>query len=150
MPRDQLLRAILRHNPHFDPLILDVYYDLALAWYMDAAALVAQAIHETGWFTSYRAVKLHNYAGIGATDSSVLGQSTKSVVEGVQRHFSHMHAYVGQAVSPLAQAYDDRYNIVRKLYPQRITYIEELGGKWAPAQSYGYSIAQLYTELSKA
>ena len=72
---------VLKHNQNVEHLILDAYYDLAKAWGMDAAALIAQAIHETGWFTSFRAVVNHNYAGIGATSDSVVGKVNKCIIE---------------------------------------------------------------------
>ena len=150
----KVYQKVLKRNEHVDHLILDAYYDLAPAWGMDAAALISQAIHETGWFTSYRSVVNHNYAGIGATSDSVIGKVNKCIIEGVQNHYAHWQAYNGDMYDKLAAAYDDRYDIIQAMRgPARkklAPYMEQVGGIWAPAKDYGYKVVKVYETLKAA
>ena len=62
--------------------------------------------------------------------------------EGVRGHFNHMAAYLG--LEPIGEPHG-RYYVVKEMpWAGTVKYVEELGGKWAPAADYGLSIVKDY------
>lgn len=107
--------------------------------------LYAQSAKETA-FGRYGGVvipEMNNWAGIktregGPCHERASHQSFPTPEEGVRAHFNHMSAYVG--LPPVGEPHP-RYFVVAGLsWAGTIRFVEELGGRWAPAAGYGKSI----------
>lgn len=148
----RMIRVIQSHNKSFRPEIAWAYYDLAPIFGIDPAAAMCQAIHETGWFTSDKAVKQNNFAGIGVTSNAAIGAIDVSMIGGVLRHLSHLVAYAVQSRNEWAAYIDNRYDLVKRLYGNKLAvYYTDLNGKWAvPGNSYGEAIESIHTAIKNA
>jgi hypothetical protein len=162
IPLEKMQRAICNHNFLFDSRIAWTYYDLAPIFGLDPAAAMCQAIHETGWFVSDRAVRQNNFAGIGVTSDAAIGAVDVSVIGGVLRHLSHLVAYCVDAPNAWARLIDNRYDIVLKLRPNPAkavaTVYTDLNDRWAVTMKdgkivpnqYGQKIEEIHTAIKNA
>ncbi|SUY45666.1 N-acetylmuramoyl-L-alanine amidase [Clostridium putrefaciens] len=113
----------------------------------------AQAAKETayGRFTGVLNEAFFNPCGIkiaqGGDDKDPLAHSKfNSWEEGVSAHLDHLALYAGAASYPKKHTFDPRhFEIIRG----KATLIKDLGGKWAPSESYGLEVAALVKEISK-
>jgi len=110
--------------------------------------MYAQAAKETnfGKYTGNVKPEQNNWAGIKiyspTGDKAEDHESFASPEDGVRAHYNHMCAYVG--IAPIGEPHA-RYNIVKNLaWAGSVKYAEELGTKWAPDYTYGYSLVARY------
>lgn len=110
--------------------------------------LYAQAAKETafGKYSGAVVPDQNNWAGIKiknpVADRTEDHETFATPADGVRAHFNHMSAYVG--LSPIGVPHA-RYYVVKSIsWAGTVTFIEELGGKWAPAAIYGQSIIKDY------
>ena len=110
--------------------------------------LYAQAAKETnfGKYTGNVVPEQNNWAGIktvaASSDATFDHESFETPEDGVRGHFNHMCAYVGLA--PVGTPHERFAKTVTASWAGSIVYIEDLGGKWAPASDYGKSIYDDY------
>ena len=114
----------------------------------------AQAVHETGHFTSERWLKSYNPAGIGATNDGAWGSNFNSVAEGVFAQYCHLLAYA----LPISQASFLQHSLI-KLDPRLANLItqrwqgiaptwEGLNGRWAfPGKGYAQAIMKIAARI---
>lgn len=110
--------------------------------------LYAQSAKETA-FGRYGGVvkpEQNNWAGIKVRqprgEAAEDFESFATPQEGVRGHFNHMAAYLG--LEPIGEPHG-RYYVVKEMpWAGTVKYVEELGGKWAPAADYGLSIVKDY------
>ncbi len=128
--------------------IADIYWKYGEKMNIRPEVLYAQAAKETnyGKYTGNVVPEQNNWAGIKTKNAS--GDKTKdhesfaTADDGVRAHFNHMAAYLGANTSGQTH---DRYEVVMTAaWAGSIKYVEELGGHWAPASSYGYDIVEKY------
>ena len=155
IPLEKMSRIIKGHNPNFKPEIAWAYYDLAKIFGIDPAAAMCQAIHETGWFMSEKAVKQNNFAGIGVTSNTAVGAVSIAVIGGVLQHLSHLVAYSVDSYNSWAALLDNRYDLVVKLRRDRNKAVAavytDLNGRWAvPGNTYGQAIEAIWTAIRNA
>ena len=101
---------------------------------------LAQAIHETGWFTSSD-TSINNFAGIAHPDGTRSGQGFPDALTGIRAHIQLLKKYasgndvdlVHPDVAPDAAAQADTW--------------EELAGTWATDQRYWTAISDLRTTM---
>ena len=113
--------------------------------------LYAQSAKETafGRFGGAVTPDQNNWAGIKTASGGPCNERNSHQIfptpeEGVRAHFNHMSAYVG---SPPVGEPHPRYFVVASLsWAGTVRYVEELGGKWAPAADYGESIINNYLQ----
>lgn len=150
----RMVRIIKSHNFMFDEHIAWAYYDLAPIFGIDPAAAMCQAIHETGWFTSDKAVRQNNFAGIGVTSDTAIGAVDVSVIGGILRHLSHLVAYAVDTINKWAELIDDRYDLVIGLRPNKTKavakYYTDLNKRWATGNNYGQAIEAIHTAIKNA
>lgn len=110
--------------------------------------MYAQAAKETnfGKYTGNVSPEQNNWAGIKTYapvgDRPEDHETFETAEDGVRAHFNHMCAYVG--VAPIGTTHA-RYDIVKNLaWAGTVRYAEELGTKWAPDYTYGYSLVAKY------
>jgi N-acetylmuramoyl-L-alanine amidase len=116
----------------------------------------AQAIHETGWFSSRRWLQNYNPAGIGATNDGAEGHIWTNPEQGILAQYAHLLAYtlnLGEEESTyqrlkLAQV-SPRYSVLEKakLLGVADTWVD-LNGRWAwPGTTYAQRIARIAEEI---
>lgn len=128
--------------------IADTYWKYGEEMHIRPEVLYAQAAKETnyGKYTGNVVPEQNNWAGIktksASGDKTEDHESFASADDGVRAHFNHMAAYLGASTSGKTH---DRYEVVMTAaWAGSIKYVEELGGHWAPAASYGYDIVEKY------
>ncbi len=127
------------------------------AWYLQAGAAegvrgdvaFAQAVLETGGFSSPDAVSLNNYAGIGHCDSCASGFAFPSPYGGVLGHVQLLRIFADAGPAPngapapvlpsLAPAHQFRAGCCSTW--------ESLTGIWASDPSYGEQILLIYQQM---
>ncbi|MBR5156869.1 MAG: S-layer homology domain-containing protein [Clostridia bacterium] len=130
--------------------IADIYWKYGEKTGIRPEVLYAQAAKETnyGKYTGNVVPEQNNWAGIktksASGDKTEDHESFATADDGVRAHFNHMAAYLGANTSGQTH---DRYEVVMTAaWAGSIKYVEELGGHWAPALSYGYDIVEKYLE----
>jgi hypothetical protein len=115
----------------------------------------AQAIKETGWFTSRRFLDNLSTAGLGATNDGADGARFPSIAAGVAAQYAHLLCYAAKP-GALPQA----LLTLSELSPRRSALIgayglgcaptwEGLNGKWAsPGPTYGEDILTIAAALA--
>ncbi len=126
----------------------DIYWKYGKQTGLRPEVLYCQAAKETnyGKYTGQVTPDMNNFAGIktaNATgDKPEDHESFPTPDDGVRAHFNHMGAYVG--IKPIGTPHA-RYNAaLSRSWSGSIRYVEQLGGKWAPAAEYGESIVNDY------
>lgn len=108
--------------------------------------MYAQAAKETafGRFGGAVTPDQNNWAGVKTEDATgderEDHQSFDTPEAGVLAHFNHMAAYVG--VEPIGELHPRFHVVMRTSWAGTIMWVEELGGRWAPALDYGESIVR--------
>ncbi|WP_297673004.1 S-layer homology domain-containing protein, partial [Slackia sp.] len=114
-----------------------------------AEVVFCQAMKETGWLKFGGSVKPEqcNFAGLGATDSSVSGATFPDVRTGVRAQVQHLKAYA--STEPLVNpCVDERFKYVQRGSAPTLT---ELNGKWAvPGNGYGEGIYSMILTLRQS
>ena len=128
--------------------IADLYWKIGEQSEIRPEVLYAQAAKETnyGKYTGNVVPEQNNWAGIKTATAS--GDTTEdhetfaTPEDGVRAHFNHMSAYVSV---PVMGTPHGRYDVVKSTpWAGTVQYVEQLGGRWAPDESYGNSIVQQY------
>lgn len=143
------MQKLYKSTPRLDE-ILDAYVVYGRLTRIGSLMPFAQAIHETGWFTSRRWVENFNPAGIGATNDGAEGNKWKNPAEGIIAQYAHLLAY---AVNP--EAYTHQQQVLARLSP-RYSILEnrkmlgvaprwiDLNGRWAwPGSTYAQRISKI-------
>lgn len=124
--------------------IADYYWKYGEITGIRPEILYGQAAKETafGKFTGQVKPEQNNWAGIkikNPTGDKPEDHETFATPEdGVRAHFNHMSQYVGLA--PVGEPHDRYYVLNSMSWRGTVKNVEQLGGKWAPDVTYGYSI----------
>ena len=128
--------------------IADTYWEYVKKTGIRPEVLYAQAAKETnyGKYTGRVKPEQNNWAGIktdiATGDLPEDHETFSSPEEGVRAHFNHMSAYLG--IDPVGEPHA-RYAIVKRTaWAGTVKLAEDLGGKWAPEQTYGYDLVTRY------
>jgi hypothetical protein len=135
--------------------IASAYETLGRLTGIGACIPLAQAIHETGWFTSARWRLSRNPAGLGATNDGSWGGHFETIAAGVAAQYAHLLAYAKtdeQLALPnrILVLLDPRLAALTKagyrgIAPRWI----DLNGRWAvPGPTYGQSILAIARTLA--
>jgi hypothetical protein len=103
----------------------------------------AQAVHETGYFTSSDTQR-NNFAGIAHHDGAGSGRAFGDVAEGVRAHIQLLKKFAAGNDAQLA---------ARDVAPDagaRATTWADLAGTWASDPSYWTSLSRLFAEMRQA
>lgn len=121
----------------------------------------AQAVHETGWFTSARWVKSHNPAGLGATNDGSWGGHFANPAEGITAQYAHLLAYAAddpqlQPAQRLLVAFDPRLApLVKRGWRGVAPRWVDLNNRWAvPLKKgepclYAQAIAKIARQIAR-
>jgi hypothetical protein len=153
------LRAYLRaYNPRLDERYNDIatyYRDTGEALGMRWDYAFFQMIVETGWLSFSRAngergavsPKQNNFAGLGAVNDRVHGESFPDVATGVKAHLQHLLMYAGERIEGPVAERTRKIQEWQVLTPWQATFRRPIGysdmaRKWAPHTSdYAVTIA---------
>jgi murein DD-endopeptidase MepM/ murein hydrolase activator NlpD len=120
--------------------LIDLYYAEGLAEGVRPEVAIAQAVHETGYFTSADTA-INNYAGIGHPDGAGLGMGFATAAIGVRAHVQLLRAY--------AEGNDTAFASPR-VGPRAgasANTLLELAGTWAADLSYAEKVVAILTAM---
>jgi N-acetylmuramoyl-L-alanine amidase len=128
--------------------IAPLYWEIAQKYGIRPEVAYAQAAKESafGRFGGVLDYSFHNWCGLKTLQGgSNYGPNAHARFPddrtGIEAHIQHLCAYAGVNIPEGTVIVDPRYTLVQKgIAP----YVEDLGGKWAPAQDYGISIVKDY------
>ena len=111
--------------------------------------LYAQSAKETA-FGNYGGVvepDFNNWAGIKIEEGGPCGdpdahEKFDTAKDGVRAHFNHVTAYVGK--EPVGEPHGRYHTVMTVPWACTIRYVEQLGGRWAPSETYGDSVVEDY------
>lgn len=124
--------------------IADTYWKYGEITGMRPEILYGQAAKETafGNYTGQVKPEQNNWAGIKIKnpvgDNPEDHETFATPDDGVRAHFNHMSQYVG--LEPVGEPHDRYYVLNSMSWRGTVKNTEQLGGKWAPDITYGYSI----------
>ena len=134
--------------------LCQIYLEEGAAEGVDALVAFSQAIIETGYFSSSRALNQFNFCGLGATDGGAAGANfntsefgataAERVRMGVRAQMQHLKAYGSTA--PLNNpCIDPRFNLVSR---GSAVNVEDLGnGKWATDPNYASKLLNIMIQV---
>lgn len=134
-------------NRNADQRFIDVaelYWKYGEITGIRADIMYAQAAKETnfGKYTGQVTPEQNNWAGIkkkGATgDLPEDHEDFATPDDGVRGHFNHMSAYIG--LEPTGEPHGRYFSVKTLAWAGTVKTVEELGGKWCPDTTYGFSI----------
>lgn len=126
---------------------------------IDPVVMIAQAAHETAygeytgkvphWFYNTCGLKIRNITQFSEAsgDQPLAHAQFASWEAGTTAHAQHLLAYGGRALNPGEALLDPRWVWVAGKH--KVTQVEELSGKWAPAANYGILVKEKALLLSK-
>lgn len=128
-----------------------LFYDLSVKSGVNPVVTYAQSAKETGYFKfgGVLDITFNNPCGMkvsagGRDKDPNAHQRFKNWEEGIQAQVDHLALYAGAPGYPKTDTPDPRhFNFIKGTAPT----VEELGGKWAPSQSYGTDIVKMMKEL---
>ncbi len=143
---DQARQFLKAKNPAA-PDYIDIYVKMGGIYRIRWDAVFAQSCKETGFWKFGGLVRpeQYNFAGLGSFDGNE-GASFKTPEDGIEAQFQHWHVYFHGGKLPTGRPeLDARRNAALSTgWGGKLNYVEELGGKWAPAPDYGISIVRDY------
>jgi len=128
----------------------DIYWKYGEKTGIRPEVLYCQAAKETnyGKYTGQVTPDMNNWAGIKTAtatgDKPEDHERFPTPDDGVRAHFNHMGAYVG--TDPVGTPHDRYSAALSRSWSGSVRYVEQLGGKWAPAKDYGESIVNDYLD----
>ncbi|MBE7035943.1 MAG: hypothetical protein E7403_01465 [Ruminococcaceae bacterium] len=128
--------------------IADIYWKYGEITGIRPEVLYAQAAKETGYgkYGGRVLPEQNNWAGIKTAtangDETYDHESFETPDDGVRAHFNHMSAYLG--LEPVGEPHGRYFTASRTAWAGTVKTVEELGNKWAPEHTYGYSMVVRY------
>ncbi len=128
----------------------DIYWKYGEITGIRPEVLYAQAAKETGYgkYGGRVLPEQNNWAGIKTAtangDETYDHETFATPDDGVRAHFNHMSAYLG--LEPVGEPHGRYYTASRTAWAGTVTTVEELGNKWAPEHTYGYSLVARYIQ----
>ncbi len=128
--------------------IADIYWKYGEITGIRPEVLYAQAAKETGYgkYGGRVLPEQNNWAGIKTAtatgDATEDHETFATPDDGVRAHFNHMSAYLG--LKPVGEPHGRYYSACKTAWAGTVTTVEELGNKWAPEHTYGYSLVNNY------
>lgn len=128
--------------------IADIYWKYGEITGIRPEVLYAQAAKETGYgkYGGRVLPEQNNWAGIKTAtangDETYDHECFETPDDGVRAHFNHMSAYLG--LEPVGEPHGRYFTASRTAWAGTVKTVEELGNKWAPEHTYGYSMVVRY------
>ncbi len=147
--------------------MIPALWEAAVDHGIDPVGMVAQAGKETGWgaYTGNVRAEFYNPAGIKVRHTRMVREIIAAAVDvtvdqvsgdhplvhqqfpnwqvGAVAHAQHLLAYCGAQVDGLIV--DPRFTLIG---PPPVTTWAELGGRWAPSETYGFEVEEIMRRLS--
>ncbi len=146
----QWAAAIRPHNPADADALAAAYFRNGDMAGINADLALAQAAHETAWFSSDRWTRQHNPCGLGITAPDTPGVDFRSVERGVLAHLLHLCCYVYAADPPALEpfaALDPRHTF-HDARP-RVCDLVRPDRRWAdPGDGYAAAIVRIANDTA--
>ncbi|MHB8644737.1 MAG: N-acetylmuramoyl-L-alanine amidase [Thermomicrobiales bacterium] len=97
--------AVRPHNAAQADAITAAYFDLGAQIGLNADLALAQACHESAWFTSQHWTEQFDPCGLGVTSDTAPGATFASLEEGIKAHYEHLVSYTMAADPPIIAAW---------------------------------------------
>lgn len=95
--------AIRPHNPAQADAIAVAYFHFGAQISLNADLALAQACHESAWFTSRHWSEQFDACGLGVTSDDASGAAFTSLEDGIKAHYEHLVCYTMTADPPVVQ-----------------------------------------------
>lgn len=135
-------------HPRFLEQIIPALWAAGGAAGIRPEVLVAQSALETGFgrFGGTVAAEQHNTAGIKTARAAGDGREDHETFptwpEGARAHANHLGAYAG--IPPVGEPHGRWHVAAAMPWAGKVMAVEDLGGKWAPAEDYGTIMVRNY------
>lgn len=157
IPTEEWTKQIIKNGQAKNPLLINevveivqCYRAYGLITMLNSDIMIAQAIVETGWFTSSLWVERRNPAGLGITQSGVQGLNYLTIRRGIQTHVAHVCAYFyAKENCPSCEL---SWPDVRHWFHDDLEKIADFTSglhKWATAPNYPEKIVQVANNVIK-
>ncbi|MBF7081444.1 N-acetylmuramoyl-L-alanine amidase [Desulfallas sp. Bu1-1] len=145
--KPDIARQLLKSRNPAAPDYVNIYVRMGELYRIRWDAVFAQSCKETAYWKFGGDVRpeQNNFAGLGAFNGKG-GASFATPEEGIEAQFQHWHAYFhGGKLPPGRPELDPRRQAVLEAgWGGALNFVEDLGGRWAPAPDYGVSIVRDY------
>jgi hypothetical protein len=136
--------AIAEHNASDAEVLTDLYQAFGATAGLCVDLALAQAVQETGWFTSAAYRLRRNMAGIGITGDAVLGPQFGMIARGVQAHIALLCCYAMASTPDAVRAWGVLESFGLGGFQRDRPRLGDLDGHWAvPGDGYGAAIAAI-------
>lgn len=142
--------AIRAHNPAQADAIAVAYYHFGAQIGLNADLALAQACHESAWFTSRHWAEQFDPCGLGVTSNETSGATFASLEAGIKAHYEHLACYTMAADPPVVQEWgmlDPRHDFHDGM--PRVQDLVRPERKWAvPGDGYAAAIVAIANQGS--
>jgi hypothetical protein len=142
--------TIRPHNTAQADAIAAAYFHFGAQIGLDADLALAQACHESGWFTSHHWTEQFDACGLGVTSDNVPGATFASLEEGIKAHYEHLACYTMAADPPIIAEWgtlDPRHDFHDGM--PRVSDLVRPGRKWAvPGDGYAAAIVMIANQVT--
>lgn len=134
--------------------IVDCYFGNAPLVGLNPDLALAQAVEETGWFSSSLWRTRRNPCGLGITGPGVLGLDYKTVTKGVLAHLSHLCCYVYTKENCPVEFFEGKWGDPRHLFHDgnpKLSHLQEPkpGRRWAEGEGYVPNILAILSVVAQ-
>lgn len=141
--------AIRPHNATQADAIAVAYFRFGAQIGLNADLALAQACHESAWFTSRRWVEQCNPCGLGVTSDDAPGPTFDSLEAGIEAHYEHLVCYAMTADPPVIGEWgllDPRHTFHDGM--PRVRDLVRSERKWAvPGDGYAAAIVAIANQV---
>jgi hypothetical protein len=142
--------AIRTHNKDQADAIAAAYFTLGAQIGINADLAIAQACHESGWFTSGHWVNQFNPCGLGVTSDTARGATYTNIGDGIKAHYEHLVCYVMPNDPPIIARWGmlDTRHLFHDGMP-RVSDLVRPNRKWAvPGDGYADAIVRIANQVA--
>jgi len=135
--------AIRPHNPAQADAITVAYFRCGARIGLNADLALAQACHESAWFTSRHWMEQRNPCGLGVTSADAPGATFTALEDGIKAHYEHLVCYTMAADPPVIAEWgllDPRHDFHDGM--PRVSDLVRPERKWA-VPGDGYAVAMV-------
>ncbi len=141
--------AIRPHNAAQADAITVAYFHFGAQVGINADLALAQACHESAWFTSRHWMEQSDPCGLGVTSDTAPGATFGSLEEGIKAHYEHLVCYTMAADPPVIAEWgmlDPRHDFYDGM--PRVSDLVRPQRKWAvPGDGYAAAIVAIANQV---
>lgn len=133
--------SLAKHGADSPDEIAEIYYGNAPLIGLNPDMALAQAVEETGWFTSPLWKTRRNPCGLGITGEGVIGLDYGTPTKGILAHLSHLCCYVYTKADCPVEWFEGKWGDPRHGFHDgnpKLSHLQEPqpGRRWAEGEGY--------------